>query len=831
MMHDNTGFIYLITASGKSWIEMDAGGNINFYAEGQFNAKSRGPMNFESMAGVKIKGTSIDISASGAAKISGKGSLDLNSAGMTKVNGGKGLHLKGMNTYLTGDKCVQLNGGSHLDASAGCITLNGKQATKAQAAGDAAPPTGMPDKEPWNGHKRGGKAGSGLAVVYPGSTNTGGVAGSYGTSSGYSGNSTGGSAVSGSGTRGASTPFTGSPVTVTNTDPAALRVAAFTATLEAGGVQNQADVYQSILNRSASGNYGGSIWNNVTGREQYSPISAAIYGTTSGGASKYSGLGVSQSELYSLAQQPNGIALMQARFGAGNAANAQRIIDDFNKGGPLSQASKAHVGSRTEFVGANEPGRFADAKRPGDPGANQFGYRYNNNATNTKQGSTQGTNVATSASGLDTRGPGQVDYGLSDAEYRATNNQGFVDPAVESAKREAERNAAGNIGNNTVVPSLDIYGEPINVIQAQNIVSNFDKRLTNNAAQIENLKSQRALIEEQRGFLTETEYATAIQGVDRKISEAAQTQTRLQEFRDQQATLYDNFVSDREDQLEGQRYIENTRLSEERTTEQTLIDDPDKVGPGAEYNNQLDTLNNDIASNNTQIAFNNSVIERAGELRAEGVIRSDEAYETIVSRTQIANQTLEARNRELIDDRDAVQSNIDNTTVGTDFNNQQEGNYDTGSGLEYYDGTSYDRDIDYNQPTTNQFGETNLPDTGSSAALGSGGFTGEGGEDLNVVPDGEQVGSFAPTDFGKSDEQYRAEADYGFDRAIDPTSNYTDEQVYGPGGTIVPPSTSTSTSTSTTPVTGGSTAPGTGGQGTPGTPTNTKPAAPTSPAC
>jgi hypothetical protein len=339
---------------------------------------------------------------------------------------------------------------------------------------------------------------------------------------------------------------------VTNTDPAALRVAAFTATLEAGGVQNQADVYQSILNRSASGNYGGSIWNNVTGREQYSPISAAIYGTTSGGASKYSGLGVSQSELYSLAQQPNGIALMQARFGAGNAANAQRIIDDFNKGGPLSQASKAHVGSRTEFVGANEPGRFADAKRPGDPGANQFGYRYNNNATNTKQGSTQGTNVATSASGLDTRGPGQVDYGLSDAEYRATNNQGFVDPAVESAKREAERNAAGNIGNNTVVPGFTdesgVYGK-----SQQDLLTMYDKMAVNDKARIEQFKASRAAIEEQRGFLTEAEYATAIRQADLLVGGAELMLESTQKSIIQVETRYRDFVNEREDTLEGRR--------------------------------------------------------------------------------------------------------------------------------------------------------------------------------------------------------------------------------------------------------------------------------------
>jgi len=785
MMHDNTGFIYLITASGKSWIEMDAGGNINFYADGQFNAKSRGPMNFESMAGVKIKGTSVDISATNSAKVSGNGSLDLNSDGMTKVNGGKGLHLKGMNTYLTGDKCVQLNGGSHLDASAGCITLNGKQATKAQAAGNAAPPTAMPTKEPWNGHKRGGNAGSGLAVVYPGTASTGGVAGGYGAAGGYSGNNTSGGAVSGGTNYGGVTAAIGVGAERTYTGYLNNRAeieSYITQAATARGIDP--GVALTVYRNEGLTNFQ-SLSNNGSGREpSYGPYQLLVGGPGTGYPA-----GMGNDFIRDTGLDPR------------DPKNIRQTIDySLDKAtGPRGWAP---------WYGARNAGI---SNRQGLVGSRPIGL---------SQGSLPSTRDITPTPPIR---PSNEELGL------ATNNddKGFVDPAVESAKREAERNAAGNIGNNTVTPtlvtpSLDIYGEPINVSQSQNVVTVSDKLLANNAAQIENLKSQRALIEEQRGFLTENEYANAIQGVDRKISEAEQKQTSFQNIRDQTATQLDNVVSDREDQLEGQRYIENTRLSQETTSEQTFIDDPDKVGPGAEYNNQFNKLNSDIAANNAQIARNNTALEIA-ETLSDG-----ETRDTVTSRLTTANQTLEARNRELIDDRDAVQSNIDSTTVGTDFNNQQQGNYDPGSGLEYYDETGTDRDIDYNQRVINQIGETDLPDNtfadGTVTVVPDNGFDQAIDPSANYIDD-VPTQTLDGTDFGKSDEQYRAESDYGLDRAIDPTSNYVDEQVYGPGGTIVPPSNATN------PVTGGSTAPGSGGTGTPGAPTATKPAAPTSPAC
>jgi len=145
MMHDSGGFIYITNQAGTAWLDMDDAGNINIWCKGQFNVKADGPIQLESGASVKIKGKStVDILAEGTANLTGKGGINLSSPKMTKVEGKDGLHLKGKNTYLTGDSCVQINGGQHMDLSAGCITINSKQATKAQGAQTANGPNGMP---------------------------------------------------------------------------------------------------------------------------------------------------------------------------------------------------------------------------------------------------------------------------------------------------------------------------------------------------------------------------------------------------------------------------------------------------------------------------------------------------------------------------------------------------------------------------------------------------------------------------------------------------------------------------------------------------------------
>ena len=158
MMNDTAGFVYVTNADGTAWFELDSAGNINFYSDGDIQMAAKGNIHFEAGKSFKAKGKDVvDLLSDGMGNLTGKKGINLSSEGTTKIEGKKGLHLKGDNTYLTGEKCVQINGGQHLDLGAGCVNLNGVTPTKAQGAQTAQGPQGMPSKEPWQGHKSGGK--------------------------------------------------------------------------------------------------------------------------------------------------------------------------------------------------------------------------------------------------------------------------------------------------------------------------------------------------------------------------------------------------------------------------------------------------------------------------------------------------------------------------------------------------------------------------------------------------------------------------------------------------------------------------------------------------
>ena len=188
-MHDTSGFIYIVNATGTAWLEMDSAGAINVYSDTDIKFGAKNNIFFEAKNGsIKMNAkASMDLVTDGTLNATGKGAVNINSDKDTKVTGKEGLHLKGKNTYLTGDNCIQVNGGKHLDLGAGCINLNSSKPTAAKAASSGTPPAGMPTHEPWSGHKKGpGGRGSGTTKSLP-YGNGEGVAGAYGKAADYSG--------------------------------------------------------------------------------------------------------------------------------------------------------------------------------------------------------------------------------------------------------------------------------------------------------------------------------------------------------------------------------------------------------------------------------------------------------------------------------------------------------------------------------------------------------------------------------------------------------------------------------------------------------------------
>ena len=145
-----------------------------------------------------------------------------------------------------------------------------------------------------------------------------------------------------------------------SSSPGDLKLAGFLSTLESTGNQNQADVLQSIINRTSQNYSGyGGLGAQITAREQYSPISAAIYSTSgdknaSGAYGKIAQkLGKTPAgriqKLQQIASQPDGLQQLQQLFGAGSAADAARVINDFQTNGTLSKSSADFVKGRTDF--------------------------------------------------------------------------------------------------------------------------------------------------------------------------------------------------------------------------------------------------------------------------------------------------------------------------------------------------------------------------------------------------------------------------------------------------------------------------------------------------
>ena len=156
------------------------------------------------------------------------------------------------------------------------------------------------------------------------------------------------------------------PVTTGVTGSTAERnLAAFLSTLEATGDQNSMDALQVMLNRTAlskSGKgytwAGNSLFEQITAREQFSPYSAAIFGTSAdpAAAAKYGNILSGSPEerrmkLMEIASGPDALNNLQTLFKGGNAASASRILADLQSDGALAKESRRYIQGRTSFRG------------------------------------------------------------------------------------------------------------------------------------------------------------------------------------------------------------------------------------------------------------------------------------------------------------------------------------------------------------------------------------------------------------------------------------------------------------------------------------------------
>jgi hypothetical protein len=132
ILDDANERIYVSTAKGQTWIELDQDGRVHVYAGGDISMSTGGNFN---------------LSAKGNVAVAAGGNIDLGATGYVHISGGKDLALNG-DTGLNATSGAVLNilATGLLVASGSAIQLNGPPAAKADCA---IAPEVVPTHEPW----------------------------------------------------------------------------------------------------------------------------------------------------------------------------------------------------------------------------------------------------------------------------------------------------------------------------------------------------------------------------------------------------------------------------------------------------------------------------------------------------------------------------------------------------------------------------------------------------------------------------------------------------------------------------------------------------------
>lgn len=170
IMDDANERIYVSTAKGNTWLELDEDGHVHVYAGADISMSTAKDFNITAKGSFNVQaGGDINMAASGHTYISACKDLSINagqamytmSGANTYIKSGanifeeaaSNLNLKAGATLLaSSSSSMQLNGGGSIIQTGGIIHLNGPTANQAAASTEGPCPTSptiVPNHEPW----------------------------------------------------------------------------------------------------------------------------------------------------------------------------------------------------------------------------------------------------------------------------------------------------------------------------------------------------------------------------------------------------------------------------------------------------------------------------------------------------------------------------------------------------------------------------------------------------------------------------------------------------------------------------------------------------------
>jgi hypothetical protein len=148
IMDNDEGFIYFITASGKSWMQLDKEGNVDVYAAGDFSVNAEGSINLRA-------GNNINMDAGNNINAAAAKNFELEACEVFNATGTTGMKLStNQNMNILADSQFKMTGQR--------IDLNGTPAERAKIPTPNSLVTNkqvgksiagrVPEAEPWGGH-------------------------------------------------------------------------------------------------------------------------------------------------------------------------------------------------------------------------------------------------------------------------------------------------------------------------------------------------------------------------------------------------------------------------------------------------------------------------------------------------------------------------------------------------------------------------------------------------------------------------------------------------------------------------------------------------------
>lgn len=151
LMDDTNERIYISTAQGNNWVEMDQAGNVDVFSSMNVSIRAGKNVNITADKDVRIHGgTGVHLHSNEGVRVTGVSGIDLNSGKSVNISAGNTLNLKsGADVRITSSSTLNLKAGGEILHTGSHVHFNGPGAASAETAQNALFTNRIPAHEPW----------------------------------------------------------------------------------------------------------------------------------------------------------------------------------------------------------------------------------------------------------------------------------------------------------------------------------------------------------------------------------------------------------------------------------------------------------------------------------------------------------------------------------------------------------------------------------------------------------------------------------------------------------------------------------------------------------